>query len=433
MWERNPGSEAPGGLESVRYVSESEASYGAGPARSVSGSEGFSLKMKSASTAFTLALVLLAARSGPVKATVWRVDVDGSGDAPTLQAAIDSAASGDTVLAGPGHYTWSNQGGDPVRGFICFLDRKHHITFMSEDGPETTILDAEQGSRAVYVQGMNHITFEGFSVTGGIAPAFGEYTGGGYFNHISGDTIRNCIFTGNRGRYGGAIYSCGNGYVTLVEDCTFTGNTAERYGGAAALCCNSVSSVFRRCVIRGNGAGEGGGGVEHDLCPLTFEECVVAENECSGRGGAVCGLNDAATIITSCTIAFNEAPDGAGICIFGSSSLTLRRSILAGNHGLWLSIDEANAATIGCNDIHGNSGGDDLPAGSIDEGFNIFLDPQFCGVSGSGNYHLQSDSPCLPVNHPGGLLCQIVGARPDGCGTTGAGRRSWGGIKLRPH
>lgn len=391
------------------------------------------MNMKTAQAVFALSLALLAATGERGEAAVWRVVVDGSGDAPTLQAAIDSAASGDTVLAGPGRYTWSNQGGDAERGFICFLDRKHHITFMSEGGPEITVLDAEQGSRTVYVQGMNHITFEGFTITGGTAPAFGEYTGGGYFNHISGDTIRNCIFSGNRGRYGGAMYSCGNGYVTLVEDCTFTGNTAERYGGAVALCCNSVSSVMRRCVMRGNNAGDTGGAVAHDLCPLAIEECIVAENKSGDRGGAVCGFNDAETIVTSCTIAFNEAPDGAGICIFGNSSLTVRRSILARNWGLWLSLEEGLTATVGCNNIHGNSGGDGLPDGSIDEGFNIFLDPQFCGVSGSDNYYLQSDSPCLPVNHPGGLLCQLVGARPDGCGTTGAGTRSWGGVKKRLH
>lgn len=53
-----------------------------------------------------------------------------------------------------------------------------------------TTLDAQYESRTVYVEALNHITFEGFTITGGQAPAFGDYTGGGYFNHASGDTVQ---------------------------------------------------------------------------------------------------------------------------------------------------------------------------------------------------------------------------------------------------
>ncbi len=56
--------------------------------------------------ALTLALLGSAFVPRPAAARTWQVAVDASGDAPTIQAGIDSAAVGDTVLVGPGTY-WS--------------------------------------------------------------------------------------------------------------------------------------------------------------------------------------------------------------------------------------------------------------------------------------------------------------------------------------
>jgi len=40
---------------------------------------------------------------------VWHVASDGSGDLPTIQAAIVTAQAGDIVLLAPGTYTWAAQ------------------------------------------------------------------------------------------------------------------------------------------------------------------------------------------------------------------------------------------------------------------------------------------------------------------------------------
>jgi hypothetical protein len=70
----------------------------------------------------------------------------------------------------------------------------------------------------------------------------------------------------------------------------------------------------------------------------------------------------------------------------------------------------------GCDDMTGTNG-------------NFAADPQFCGVDGSGNYFLQSDSPCAPGNHPGGESCGMIGAMPVNCETVPTRRVTWGTIK----
>ncbi len=377
-------------------------------------------------TALAVCIIFLSARLA--FAETWYVTIAGTGDAPTIQAAIDSAAARDTVLVGPGRYTWSNQGSGDEKGFIRVMERKT-ITLRSEAGADLTVLDAEYMNRTIYVQGMNHITVEGFTITGGEAPYFGDYVGGGYFNHISGDTIRYCRFTGNRARYGGGISSCGNGYVTLVEHCTFLGNVAYRYGGGVGYCCNVVSSVIRDCSFIENASGDNGGAVSIHLCPLTMERCIFKGNTAVERGGAVLALNEGHAIIKNCTFSNNEAPFGAAISVIGISSLDLNRTIIYNSWGSWLELEEGLTAVAGCNDIFGNSGGDFLPGGVNDTGGNIFLDPLFCGPSGPDEYHLHAESPCLPVNHPGGLFCQQIGARPKGCDEVSTEKTSWGGIK----
>jgi hypothetical protein len=59
---------------------------------------------------------------------------------------------------------------------------------------------------------------------------------------------------------------------------------------------------------------------------------------------------------------------------------------------------------------------------------NFSLDPQFCGIEGSGNYFLQSTSPCLPENNPLGEQ-YLIGPLSAGCGAVRVQLRTWGGVK----
>jgi hypothetical protein len=80
--------------------------------------------------------VLLLAVPALTSAEIWYVKPDGSGDAPTIQAAIDSASTGDTVMLANGVYTGVGNRGIDFRGKA--------ITVRSELGvPELCVIDCE--------------------------------------------------------------------------------------------------------------------------------------------------------------------------------------------------------------------------------------------------------------------------------------------------
>lgn len=60
----------------------------------------------------------------------WYVRNDGTGDAPTIQAAVDSAMAGDTIFVGPGMHMYSL----PV-----IIEAKDSLTVMSDAGPNNTL------------------------------------------------------------------------------------------------------------------------------------------------------------------------------------------------------------------------------------------------------------------------------------------------------
>jgi len=101
-----------------------------------------------------LALILAALIHGAAPAqTIWTVQPDGSGDAPTISAAIDSAASGDRIIVYAGWYTESGlvvdgkdltfqyQGGIPII-VSSGTGVGTGITFRNT-GPGTSILGFE--------------------------------------------------------------------------------------------------------------------------------------------------------------------------------------------------------------------------------------------------------------------------------------------------
>ncbi len=367
----------------------------------------------------------------------WYVTVDGTGDAPTIRSAcVDSARNGDVVLVAPGRYTWSNQGdGVPSWGMLFFPrnDEQGVFTLCSEAGPEQTIIDAEDQDRVFMLQGFGDyhlgITIEGFTITGGNGWTVGstDSVGGGLTYHLNSPFIRNCIFRGNRARFGGAIAQAGWG-EPVVENCLFEQNEAE-YGGAIGLFNSEPSATFTDCTFRDNTAREVGGAVYAANATFRCERCLVYRNHARDKGGGFyCGDVHPSSIV-ECSIVENSVGLGGiagGIRVYhyaSDRSLRLENTIVAfsqGGGGIRFGRETGSTGTIeiGCCDVYGNTGtgGDTLPLETTDLGGNFSQDPLFCGAPGSGDYGLQAASPCAPGQHPSGAACGPIGAQGIGCG-----------------
>ena len=193
-------------------------------------------------------------------------------DFPRIQAAIDSAKHGDTVLVAPGRY------------FENLVFKGQNIVLASEFARSRdrsviarTILD---GSRPVHRDSGAVVTIwryedstavvEGFTITGGTGTVWFDNKdkinfreGGGIIVDLSGPTIRNNIIEGNVAIDKGTMLSAGGGGIRvgfaepIIEHNIIRNNTG-RYGGGIVLF-HSAAKV-RDNVITGNEGGEDFGG-----------------------------------------------------------------------------------------------------------------------------------------------------------------------------
>jgi hypothetical protein len=307
-----------------------------------------------------LCVAVLALVAAECHARVWYVRQDGGGDAPTIQAAIDSAAANDTVLVAPGTYA------EPEIHVL-----KDSLTIMGDDGAPNTILHTS-GSLVMWTYGAC-LTIKGFC-----------------FESSPGVVLSVTEMLANNG--------------TVIEENIFRNN-----GGGWAI---DVRSIFPEKTV---GA--------------SANENIIIRNNLiySNSGGILIGQWTGGVEIYQNTISHN-AP---GIAIDNEEMLchnTIHHNIISYN-GIGVSGFEYCVSNFLCNDIFGNK--NDFGAPPVGTNGNISADPQFCGVdpAQSGNFFLQSDSPCAPGNHPDGYACGQIGVRPVGCEDVSVQRSSWGAIK----
>jgi hypothetical protein len=261
------------------------------------------------------------------------VDMNGPADFNNIQAAINAANTGDTVVIAQGLYT-----GEGNRD-IDFLGKA--ITVQSTDPNDpcavaNTVIDCN-GTDAEPHRGFvfqssedTNSVLAGITVTNG----YTEGSGGGIYCANSSPALISCIITENyAGWAGGGIFGSG-GPITkcqiiansveaigwegggglsqcneAISDCIISYNRAEGGDGGGLSKCNGP---ITRCVISYNWAWMNAGGL--DYCDGAITDCLIVGNEAwDNIGGGLCDCNGP---ITNCIISDNVAYyAGAGLCL----------------------------------------------------------------------------------------------------------------------
>ncbi len=301
---------------------------------------------------------------------------------PTIQAGIDAAIAGDTVLVACGTY------------YEHDITMKSGVCLLSESGSaECVTIDAQQlGSVIICAEVDDTTSIIGFTITGASTTGIRIY-------HAE-LLIAYCDIVGNSGHLGGGI-KMGSENSPTIEHCRILDNYAV---DGAGIFCSGGSPTFSYCLIAGNEAQFWGGGMQLSAFNRTptLSHCTVVDNIAGADGGGVFGANRCRFILQNTIIAFN---DDGGIHI--QDALTYE--------------------SIDCCDVYANVGGNytgqlgDLTG--VDG--NISDDPLFCDRP-NGDFTLDGASPCAP---PQSGSCGLVGAYEVGCGAVPIEPATWGSVK----
>src|SRR5438477_12388833 len=212
---------------------------------------------------------------GLLAAPAWaQTTINVPGNAPTIQAAIDTAIDGDTVLVAPGTYVEN----------INFNGKA--ITVTSSGGPSVTIIDGNANGAVVIFANSEtaNSVLNGFTIRNGLS-------------HFSAPTQGS----------GGAIY------ITNASP-TISGN-----------------------VITNNQAVEGAGISVQFASPIIKGNTITLNHQCCGSGGTggggilIGGAGSAQILNNTITNNALSSAEGGGISLFAAGTPIIRGNLISGN------------------------------------------------------------------------------------------------------
>ena len=273
-----------------------------------------------------LSLAIGGALSPPSGAATYLVTPAGTGDFPTIQAAVTAAVDGDEIYLTDGVFTGDGNRDVNLQGKA--------LTIASQSGlPGGCIIDC-QGSPSIehrafiLVSGETEATvIRAITMRHGSAPSGGPSPigCGGAVLCMAGasPTIIECRFNECDALLGGAVYCEGPSNPHIVE-CIFENNTASLAGG---LFLRASLARVERCTFLGNAAHSDGGAMDcHDGADADILECTFIENAATQGGGIQC--KSSSPRIQGCTFYANAGSHCAGIYIHSASLPLIENTVL---------------------------------------------------------------------------------------------------------
>ncbi|WP_375559882.1 choice-of-anchor D domain-containing protein [Bernardetia sp. OM2101] len=224
---------------------------------------------------------------------------------------------------------------------------------------------ADNSVHLIYTRNVSNATrLDGFTIKGGNAndgSASFDYgiRAGGWYNNgstggVSQPTVANCIFTRNIGSEGGAMTNfgcCGGNANATIINCSFTQNQAAKGGAIYNDAC---------CGGRAN---------------TTVTNCSFSQNRATNQGGGI----------------YNEGVAGGG------ARATVTNSIFWENAGTRKSWFNASGGAVTASYTLVEEAA--FPAGTTNNGNNLFnQDPLFVNAA-IGNLNLQTTSPMINIGN----------------------------------
>jgi parallel beta-helix repeat protein len=346
-------------------------------------------------------------------------------DQPTIQAAINAAANGDTVLVAPGTYAEN----------IDFKGKA--ITIKSVNGAATTVIDGGHNGSVVTFstqEGPGSV-LDGFTVRNGTA----QFEGSGITIQNSSPTVINNTIINNGGCDGlGIAIGFGSPLIqkNTISNNQRTGCSGGIGGGGISIRGASNAQILDN-VISNNliFAGEGGGISMFSAGSPTIRGNLISGNSVSGlipaaQGGGIVMANESDALIIDNVITGNTADLGGGIAalvpsgalgpLMLNNTITNNKAVQGGSEIL---VDGFDAQTQLINNVIVGNGADSsvfcgnftnqtpvfkfndvlntpaaayagLCADQTGQNGNISADPQFVNAAG-GDFHLKAASPAI--------------------------------------
>ncbi|MCK5051354.1 MAG: carboxypeptidase regulatory-like domain-containing protein [Candidatus Cloacimonetes bacterium] len=325
-----------------------------------------------------------------LSATIINVPADHA----TIQAAINSSSTSDTVLVQPGTYFEDiTFGGRAITVASLFL------TTGDETYIEQTIINAGgYGHCVTFNSGENNDSIiTGFTATNG-----GSYYGSGiYCYQNSSPTISNMIITDNHGDNGDS-YGGGMCFMSDCEpacsDLVISNNYAQAGGGIWFH--DNSHAIMSNITLTGNSSAHGGAMLTSYSNPI-IDHAVMYGNS-SSFGGAVYVFNYSAPQFINCTIYNNNASYGGGfycIDLYGEPIIT--NSIVWGNTSSYnlqiFSNSSIHPPVVTYSDVQDGTGEYWFGEGCID------ADPEFLDPT-NNIFLLGASSPCIDAGDPSSPL-----------------------------